>query len=175
MMFDPTASRALTLTGFDYRVMSGGGPGVFNTIEVYYVTDRSTFVGKELNSALWTLLGRQTVETTQYPPPIHVDIGGLTIQPDETVGIYITDTDTAPTNLARTAGPLGALFTDDLVFEDRGAAIFYPFAAVFTPRVWNGTIYYDVLQGACPGDLNGDGLTDLADLGILLADFGCTP
>jgi hypothetical protein len=28
---------------------------------------------------------------------------------------------------------------------------------------------------ACPGDLNGDGRTDLADLGILLADFGCAP
>jgi hypothetical protein len=26
----------------------------------------------------------------------------------------------------------------------------------------------------CPGDLDGDGDTDLADLGILLADFGCT-
>jgi hypothetical protein len=27
----------------------------------------------------------------------------------------------------------------------------------------------------CVGDLDGDGDTDLADLGILLADFGCTP
>jgi hypothetical protein len=26
---------------------------------------------------------------------------------------------------------------------------------------------------ACVGDLDGDGDTDLADLGILLADFGC--
>ena len=26
----------------------------------------------------------------------------------------------------------------------------------------------------CPADLNGDGVIDLADLGILLADFGCT-
>jgi hypothetical protein len=26
----------------------------------------------------------------------------------------------------------------------------------------------------CPGDLNGDGFTDLADLGILLANFGMT-
>ena len=26
---------------------------------------------------------------------------------------------------------------------------------------------------SCPGDLNGDGVVDLADLGILLADFGC--
>ena len=29
--------------------------------------------------------------------------------------------------------------------------------------------------GPCAGDLDGDGDTDLADLGILLADFGCTP
>jgi hypothetical protein len=28
--------------------------------------------------------------------------------------------------------------------------------------------------GGCVGDLNGDGSTDLTDLGILLADFGCT-
>ena len=27
----------------------------------------------------------------------------------------------------------------------------------------------------CPADLNNDGVIDLADLGILLADFGCTP
>jgi hypothetical protein len=27
--------------------------------------------------------------------------------------------------------------------------------------------------GGCVGDLNGDGFTDLTDLGILLADFGC--
>ena len=32
-----------------------------------------------------------------------------------------------------------------------------------------------VPPGTCPGDLDGDGDTDLADLGILLADFGCTP
>ena len=31
------------------------------------------------------------------------------------------------------------------------------------------------LPGGCVGDLDGDGDTDLADLGILLADFGCTP
>ena len=29
--------------------------------------------------------------------------------------------------------------------------------------------------GPCAGDLDGDGDTDLADLGILLADFGCAP
>ena len=32
-----------------------------------------------------------------------------------------------------------------------------------------------VSPGPCPGDLDNDGDTDLADLGILLADFGCAP
>jgi hypothetical protein len=31
------------------------------------------------------------------------------------------------------------------------------------------------VRAGCVGDLNGDGNTDLADLGILLGDFGCTP
>jgi hypothetical protein len=31
------------------------------------------------------------------------------------------------------------------------------------------------IQCGCAGDLDADGDTDLADLGILLADFGCTP
>ena len=30
------------------------------------------------------------------------------------------------------------------------------------------------VTGRCPGDLNGDGMVDLVDLGILLADFGCS-
>ena len=34
---------------------------------------------------------------------------------------------------------------------------------------------YEFQVGGCAGDLDGDGDTDLADLGILLADFGCTP
>ena len=38
------------------------------------------------------------------------------------------------------------------------------------------TIYYRPPPGSgLPGDLNGDFIVDLADLGILLADFGCMP
>ena len=31
------------------------------------------------------------------------------------------------------------------------------------------------IHSMCPADINGDGMVDLADLGILLADFGCVP
>jgi outer membrane protein assembly factor BamB len=38
----------------------------------------------------------------------------------------------------------------------------------------NAAVYKFEVAGGCVGDLNGDGSTDLTDLGILLADFGCT-
>ncbi len=163
MMFDLTARKTIRLTGFDYHPR-GGGPGIFNTIEVYYVSDRTTFEGKESNPGLWTLLGRRTVETVAYPPATHVDIGGLELHPGETIGIYFTEINVAPTSVARTAGPLGVFENDDLVFEDRGAAIFYPFASVFTPRVWNGTIHYEVLSDYAAGDLNCDGDINALDI-----------
>jgi hypothetical protein len=45
------------------------------------------------------------------------------------------------------------------------------------PAGTRGVAWVLFLDGvpACPGDLDGDGDTDLADLGILLADFGCEP
>ncbi|KKM97150.1 hypothetical protein LCGC14_1170970 [marine sediment metagenome] len=58
---------------------------------------------------------------------------------------------------------------------------FYPPSSVCATGLWDSrTDGYKLLANAlvfvagCPGDLDGDGDTDLADLGILLADFGCT-
>jgi uncharacterized protein (DUF2141 family) len=48
--------------------------------------------------------------------------------------------------------------------------------AYVTGRVaTNGAVGLSIVELAppCPADLNGDGAVDLADLGILLADFGC--
>ena len=56
----------------------------------------------------------------------------------------------------------GASGTDQLTFQVDSSAGQSNVATV--------TIIYSAL---CPADLNGDGVVDLADLGILLADFGC--
>ena len=53
-----------------------------------------------------------------------------------------------------------------------------PIASVeWWPSVQNASVGIDNLSfaGGCVGDLDGDWDTDLADLGILLADFGCAP
>ena len=44
----------------------------------------------------------------------------------------------------------------------------------FSSTVGPYDLAFELRHGAsCPADLNGDGVIDLADLGILLADFGC--
>jgi hypothetical protein len=173
MMFDLTAKKTITLTGWDFR-STAVGPNVFTTIEVYYVTDRTSYVGKETDPSLWTLMGTETVAALPYPPAVHVNVGGLSMQPRESIGIYFTDINVAPSNVARRSGPLGAFENDDLIFEDRGVAKYYPFGATFTPRVWCGTIHYDVLAAPCPEDVNGDATVDVLDLLMVLAAWGNT-
>jgi hypothetical protein len=143
-MFDLTAKETITITGWEGSIDASGGPA---TIEVYYVTDHTTYVGKEANSPLWTLLGSVTLPTTNPAgTPTFVAIGGLTIASGETVGIYWTTT--ASAILSYTNGPLGVFENAELRFEDRGTGNAYPFGSLFSPRVWNGTIYYEA-GGGC--------------------------
>ena len=141
-MFDLTAKETITITGWEGNIDASGGPA---TIEVYYVTDHTTFVGKETNPALWTLLGSATLTSTNPAgTPTVVEIGGLTIAGNETVGIYWT---TTASGVDYTNGPLGVFENAELRFEDRGTGNGYPFGSIFSPRVWNGTICYEIGSG----------------------------
>ena len=37
-----------------------------------------------------------------------------------------------------------------------------------------GGFWGGIVPASCPGDVNGDGATDLSDLALVLADFGCS-
>jgi hypothetical protein len=160
-MFDLTVKNpaGIRIVGFDYNERSGG-PG--SVVEVYYVTDLSSYVGKELDPGAWTLMGTETVPLpAPTGSPTHVDIGGLEIDGGrENVGIYFTITSGS---ISYTNGPLGAFENDDLRFEDRGAGIVYPWSSIFQPRIWNGTIYYELLDGGCYADCDESGDLDFFD------------
>ena len=141
-MFDLTAKNFVEITGFDFSAFANGGPGVFFDMEVYYVTDRTSYLGKETEAAAWTLLGSQTVETALPGHPTHLDIGGLMIQPGETIGIYLTTTDSTSSGdrIAYNDGLL-TYSNQDLIFEG-GTGKRYSFSTSYYPRAWNGTVYY---------------------------------
>ncbi|MCP4711813.1 MAG: DUF1565 domain-containing protein [Planctomycetes bacterium] len=139
-MFDIEALNFIEITGFDYSASSSTAPGSSHTIEVYYVTNRTTYQGKENVPAAWTLLGSQTVSTAPYQSPTHVDIGGLKIMPGETVGIYITANNTSD-RIAYTTG--SATYHNGDLIINAGTGKGYPFANSFANRIWNGTVYYN--------------------------------
>jgi len=138
-MFDVTCLNAagITITAFDFNDRSGGPADV----EVWYVTDKTTYVGKDTNQALWTRLGTQTgITTAPVGYPTGINIGGLNLTQGQTCGIYVTRTD--GTSLSYTNGPTRAYENPDLRIENRGIGKVYPFGSTFANRVWNGSVHY---------------------------------
>jgi len=133
-MFDVKANSAnITITSFDIHVVDTTPVD----IEVYYKP--GTYSGFENNAGAWTLLGSATVTGAGSGNPTALNIGGLTIMVKDTYGIYITRTDGG--NLEYTNGA-NKYSNSDITIET-GAGNAYPFGSVFTPRTWNGTIYYE--------------------------------
>ena len=111
-------------------------------MEVYYTP--TTYVGKETNPAAWTLLGTANAPCAGLNQPTLFNIGGLSINPGESYGIYF--------NLVNyTAGSIVLRYTNGTNTYNNGD--FSLFAGVgkanpaftgttFASRIWNGTIQY---------------------------------
>ncbi len=143
-MFDITCvnSVGVTITAFDFNNLTSGAAN----LEVYYVTNKTSYVGKEANAGAWTLLGSQSAAPTNpQGEPTPINIGGLTIAPNQTVGIYVTRTDGGL--IRYTNGPLSAYTDANLRWENRGFGLNYPFGSGFTNRVFNGAVHYRVNPG----------------------------
>lgn len=137
----------ITITGFDFRLFGTQGPAQV-TMEVWSVTNNTSYVGNERNQGAWTMMGRETVTAAQHPPVTHLNIGGLTILPGEMVGIYVSNVGVAAVSTAYTNGPAngGNDFTNgDVSIPDRGVGGTYPFGSQFSPRILNTTVHYDVI------------------------------
>ena len=149
-MFDIVAAADVTITGLDLNLAAGTWD-----IEVYAVTGGGSHVGVENLPGAWTLMatvpglvsnGADVPTPLSVNPAIQVPIGG-------TRGIYVTCT--SGTGMRYTSGlaaPLGAVVAADATVQIlMGRGVVYPFGTTFTPRLWNGTLYYslsfdDVLQ-----------------------------
>jgi Secretion system C-terminal sorting domain/PKD domain len=141
-MFDLTAINTVTITQF------AGSPMATTGIAIYYRV--GTFVGFENNSAGWTLVGTAanvvpigSPTPTPFPIPVNV-----TIPAGQTYGFYVTSTNTAVSLNYTNGTTLGNVFASDanLQFKE-GKGMEYPFCnggSPFSPRNWNGRIYYTV-------------------------------
>ena len=135
-MFDITANETMTITGFDLA-HDFSDPV---TIEVYYTP--GGYAGNESNAAAWTLLGTDTVYPNERGVAAFAEIGGLSIKPGETYGIYITEVGTAAGAMRYDNG--SQTFDNGEIRIETGVGLAYPFGSSFSPRTWNGTVYYSI-------------------------------
>ncbi len=135
-MFDVTAvSGALTITKFDLNLADAAGT-VSIPVNVYYKS--GTYVGSEATSSAWTLLNSYTVTSAGLGNATPMPVDSLTIPAGQVYGLYITRTD--GNYLTYTSG--ANTYSDANSKVTLGAGLAYPFGTLYTPRTWNGTIYY---------------------------------
>ncbi len=135
-MFDVVALNNINVLSFDGNFNVGT-----HTVEIYYKV--GTHVGFETTSSAWTLLGSTSLTSNgdDVATPIPISMS-LSIPAGQTYAFYITTT-TGGINYTN-GTTLGAVYVQDgsaQILE--GAGVSYPFASLFSPRVWNGTMYYE--------------------------------
>lgn len=138
--FDVVGINTCTITSMDVNI----DPGSLD-MEVWVVTGGGSKVGLENNAAAWTLVGSATGVVSNgtnvaTPLPIALSInipGGLS------QGIYVTVTNGTGINYTNGVTPQGVLVSDPNMQILEGTGHSYPFASLFNPRNWNGTLYYN--------------------------------
>jgi hypothetical protein len=174
-MFDIDATEDIVLRALDVSIPAGSVG-----IEVYY--SFGGYAGKTGALTNWTLIGsgNATGLGAGTPSPLPFTLN-LPIPAGQKVGMYVT-TSGGQTMDYTNGSTEGNLFVSDGVLSFyEGVGVVYPAAGTFSPRVWNGTLYYEIdggtdqegyLQtGVIKGNLEGGRLgTSLALMDDINAD-----
>ncbi len=153
----------LTITGFDTNTFSESGDPAAG-FKVYSIL--GTASGNELDDTLWTLEtdGTVTPMAVDTPSPVALDstfelsantLYGIALVMPESLPHEYTDGDrTTPATyppFGNGADGTNQEYSNADLTLLAGSASNVPFeGTVFQPRVWNGTIYYDVAESPDP-------------------------
>jgi hypothetical protein len=148
-MFDLTnlTANPITITSFDGNVNAAAGQPA--TFEIW--SRPGSYVGFENNAAGWTSMGTAVATTAGINQPTPVPIGGLTIQPGQTVGIFFfMSSYPSPGSLRYTNGNNTYNNGDLQLTAGVGKATPAFSGATFAARTWNGNVHYVKAVGAPP-------------------------
>lgn len=147
-MFNIVAINDITVLGFESFFSVGNLDA-----EIYVV--KGSYLGNETNPSVWQLVGTQIgITSNGVSTPLSIPIN-LSVSSGDTIGFYITNKGGSNANINYTGGTtVNSVYVSDANLQIlEGHGVGYPFANNFSPRVWNGTIYYS--SGLVPdGDIS---------------------
>lgn len=146
-MFDISniGANPITITSFDINLATGGANAL---VTVFYTP--GTYAGNETNAGVWTSMGSATVNSAGTNNPTPLNVGGLTINPGQSFGLYLTVTNYPNASMRYTNNNNVVSNTEVQLTLGIGRGNPDFTGAVFAARSWNGTIYYDIVAGPTP-------------------------
>ena len=148
--FDLTPNADLEITGLDFN--GSNLAGLTYNIDVYYKV--GTSVGFEADMSAWTVLASglsAPCNGTDVPTFVDLAGNGVVLSAGTTYGIYFDSVDYAlgaSIKYTNGTGTNEIYSNGDLLLETKTGQGSPAFSGItFSPRVWNGTIYYDTLSG----------------------------
>jgi hypothetical protein len=140
-MFDINATNCVTIMCFEMNFSAGT-----SNVEIY--TKAGTHVGFTTTSAAWTLIGTALNVASagvNVPTSIPITVNQL-IPSGSTRAFYITRTTLSGPTVAYTNGTAvgNVLAADANITLREGTGKEYPFSTDFTPRQFNGRVFYTV-------------------------------
>jgi hypothetical protein len=118
------------------------------TLEVYGKS--GTYVGAENNSSAWTLLSSTTGTGQGRNNPSLVDITDFNLSANSLTGIYVNYINATRINYINGNGTNQSYANSDLQLNLGIAKSELFGGSTFSPRVWNGTVIYDINATAVP-------------------------
>ena len=147
-MFDisVTGTSGITITGFAQNFEFG--PALISGFELWTIAGGIS--GNQTNASAWTLIsstGSFTSNAVNTPTnvPFSTSIS-INLNPGQTIGIYLTNQSGFSNSYTNgtAVGNVAATNSNLTIYEGYGVA--YPFGgglSLFSPRIWNGTIFYN--------------------------------
>ena len=138
-MFDITAYTDITIDSFYVNVDNAG------VMEVWY--REGSYLGFQSSQTGWTLAGSNNVNFTSTNQNSLLVIGGITIPAGQTYGIYVTFATGSGINYTNGTGSNEVYQNNDMLLECGHGGSY--FSLSFSPRVFNGTVFYTAGVAGC--------------------------